>query len=180
MRSAGEISGKAINDTMKKAWQNEAMLQADLRHGWVKYGADREAYIPVVAAGERASCIHYTQNDQEIDQQDLILVDAGAEYGGYLTDISRAWPASGQFSEPQRDLYQAVLNVEKACIKMCTAASRNSIQTIHMESITLMQAELRNLGFNLVEGDVERFLYPHRVGHHIGPRNSRLRFPGWL
>lgn len=168
MRRVGQISGRAYADAMKKQWTDEATLQAYLRYGWIKHGAEREAYVPVIAGGNRASCIHYTQNNRSIDQQDLVLVDAGAELGGYLTDISRAWPASGKFSEPQRDLYQAVLNVEKACIKLCTSDSSHSIQTIHMESIDLMKMELRNLGFNLVEGDVERYLYPHRVGHHIG------------
>ena len=168
MRRAGQISGRAINDAMKQRWDNEAHLQANLRYGWIRHGAEREAYVPVVAAGDRASCIHYTQNNQDIDPSDLIFVDAGAEVGGYLTDISRAWPASGKFSEPQKDLYEAVLNVEKACIKMCTSRSRHSIQTIHLESINLMKMELRNLGFSLVEGDIERNLYPHRVGHHIG------------
>lgn len=168
MRKAGQISGRVFNDAMKQQWANEAQLQAELRYGWVRHGAEREAYVPVVASGERANCIHYTFNNQVINPQDLIFVDAGAEIGGYLTDISRAWPASGMFNEPQKDLYQAVLNVEKACIKMCNAKSRNSIQTIHTESVALMKIELRNLGFHLAEGDVERYLYPHRVGHHIG------------
>lgn len=168
MRKIGQISGRTYVDAMKQSWSNEAALQAELRHGWIRHGAEREGYVPVVAAGQRANCIHYTQNDQLIKPDELIFVDAGAELGGYLTDISRAWPASGTFSEPQRDLYQAVLNVEKACIKMCTAESGHSLQTIHMESVDLLKIELRNLGFNLVEGDIERYLYPHRVGHHIG------------
>ncbi|CCG82664.1 Putative uncharacterized protein [Taphrina deformans PYCC 5710] len=168
LRRVGQISGRVYNDAMRRSWTNEADLQAELRHGWIKHGAEREAYVPVVAGGDRASCIHYTQNNRLIGEGEMIFVDAGAELGGYLTDISRAWPASGKFSEPQRDLYQAVLNVEKACVKMCTQDSAHSIQTIHMESIELMKIELRNLGFKLVEGDVERYLYPHRVGHHIG------------
>lgn len=168
MRKVGQISGRAYVDAMRQSWTSEAALQAELRHGWVRHGAEREGYVPVVAAGARANCIHYTQNDQLIKPDELIFVDAGAELGGYLTDISRAWPASGKFSEPQRDLYQAVLNVEKACIKMCTADSGHSLQTIHLESLDLLKMELRNLGFNLVEGDIERYLYPHRVGHHIG------------
>lgn len=168
MRRVGQMSGRAYVDAMKQAWTSESDLQADLRHGWIRHGAQREAYVPVVAAGDRSGCIHYTQNNQQIKPDDMIFVDAGAEFGGYLTDISRAWPASGRFTEPQRDLYQAVLNVEKACIKMCTADSGHSIQTIHLESMDLMKMELRNLGFNLVEGDLERYLYPHRVGHHIG------------
>lgn len=168
MRRVGQISGRAYVDAMRQPWTSESALQAELRHGWVRHGAQREAYVPVVAGGARAGCIHYTQNNQLINDQDMIFVDAGAELGGYLTDISRAWPASGKFAEPQRDLYQAVLNVEKACVRMCTANSGHSIQTIHNESVELMKMELRNLGFSLVEGDIERFLYPHRVGHHIG------------
>lgn len=170
MRRAGQITGRVFNEVMAHPrWTSEADLQAALRYGWVTHGGEREAYVPVVAGGPRATCIHYTQNDQLLDASELVLVDAGAEVGGYLTDVSRAWPvATAKFSEPQRDLYEAVLNVEKACIKMCTAASAHSLQTIHMESVELMKTELKQLHFNLVEGDVERYLYPHRVGHHIG------------
>ncbi|ORY81454.1 metallopeptidase [Protomyces lactucae-debilis] len=167
MRQAGQFSGRAFNDTMSQGWTSEAAVQAELRHRFVKHGAHREGYVPVVASGDHALAIHYTANVDRIKPDSLIFVDAGAELGGYLTDISRAWPAAGIFSEAQRDLYQAVLNVEKACIELCVTSRNHSIHSLHHESTRLMKMELRNLGFSIVEGDVEK-LFPHRLGHHIG------------
>jgi intermediate cleaving peptidase 55 len=80
---------------------------------------------------------------------DLVLVDCGGEYNNYASDITRTWPVNGKFTEPQRELYQAVLNVNKACIKLCTEANSLSLHGIHSQSVKLMKQELQNIGFSV-------------------------------
>lgn len=97
-----------------------------------------------------------------------MLVDCGGEYNGYASDITRTWPVNGKFSDPQKKLYQAVLNVNKACIKLCTESHNMSLHGIHDVSVKLMKQELDKIGFPVKSGDVERVLYPHHVGHYLG------------
>lgn len=78
-----------------------------------------------------------------------MLVDCGGEYNGYASDITRTWPVNGKFTEPQKELYQAVLNVNKACIKLCTEAKSVSLHGIHSQSVKLMKEELQKIGFNV-------------------------------
>lgn len=88
------------------------------------------------------------------------------QYGGYSADISRAWPINGKFTDPQRDLYQAILNVEKACIKLCTPSY--SLESIHRASVEYFAVELRNIGLSTSMHDLQSILYPHYIGHHLG------------
>lgn len=78
-----------------------------------------------------------------------MLVDCGGEYNGYASDITRTWPVNGKFSEAQRELYQAVLNVNKACIKLCTESNNISLHGIHTQSVKIMKQELDKIGFSV-------------------------------
>ena len=98
----------------------------------------------------------------------MVLVDAGGVYEGYVADITRTWPVENKFTAPQRDLYQAVLNVQRACIKMCFEEGSKTLDSIHRESIDLLTRELKNLSFNLSYRDVEKTLYSHHISHHVG------------
>lgn len=80
-------------------------------------GASFMAYPPVVAAGQNATTIHYVNNNQRIVDGEMVLMDAGCEYGGYASDITRTWPVNGRFSEPQRVLYEVVLRLQKDLIR---------------------------------------------------------------
>jgi intermediate cleaving peptidase 55 len=114
-----------------------------------------------------ALTLHYTRNDDVLRDGDLVLVDAGGRYGGYCADISRTWPVNGKFTGPQRDLYQAVLNVNKACIELCTESSGYSLSDLHAKSEELLYSELTNAGLKLTRHQL-RELYPHYIGHHLG------------
>lgn len=168
MRRAGQISGRAFNQAFAQRFKNERTLQAFLEYKFISGGCDKSAYIPVVAAGSNALCIHYTRNDDVIYDDEMILVDAAGSLGGYCSDISRTWPASGVFSMAQRDLYEAVLNVQRKCISLCKASSGYSLHDIHEKSTEYMTMELRNVGFHgIQQWDVNK-LYPHYIGHHLG------------
>ncbi|KAI8325641.1 hypothetical protein GQ54DRAFT_295243 [Martensiomyces pterosporus] len=128
----------------------------------------RPAYVPVFASGEHALCMHYVQNSGPVRDGDLILVDAGAEYASYASDVTRTFPVNGRFSAPQRDLYSALLSVQEQMIKLCHAASGYSLNEIHRRSTSMLAAELRQIGFSASARDIDDHLYPHHISHYLG------------
>jgi intermediate cleaving peptidase 55 len=120
MKRSGQISSKAFVESMKwtKPGHSEAQLWAKLDYECRMRGSSMLAYVPVVASGPNALSMHYVRNDMEMKDGQLVLVDGGGEYNGYASDITRTWPVNGKFTEPQRELYQVVLNVNKSCIKV--------------------------------------------------------------
>ncbi|CAG8580392.1 17802_t:CDS:10 [Funneliformis caledonium] len=170
MKKAGQITGKAFIEAMKftKPGLSEHDLSAKIEFECRIRGAQYLAYVPVVAGGINALTMHYVRNDMPLRNGDLVLMDAGGEYHGYASDVTRTWPINGKFSPPQRELYEAVLNVNRKCIKLCTEKQTISLNGVHEQSVQFMKEELTDLGFHLVEGDVDRVLYPHHVGHYLG------------
>lgn len=167
MRKAGQISGRAITEAMKRPWTKEKDLHAFLDYQFIINGCDGPAYIPVIAGGDRGNCIHYTVNNSTFNENEFILIDAGGEYGTYITDISRTWPASGKFSPAQRDLYEAVLKVQRTSVSLCRADANMSLDDIHGVTVRGLVNELRKIGFNVDMGSISQ-LFPHHVGHYIG------------
>lgn len=78
----------------------------------------------------------------------MVLVDAGGEYGGYITDITRTWPVNGKFSEAQRDLYNMVLGVQRSCVSMCREDATTTLDAVHRIATNGLQDGLRSLGFD--------------------------------
>lgn len=104
------------------------------------------------------------------------------ESGTYISDITRTWPVNGKFTGPQRDLYNAVLNVHRSCISLCRADAGNSLDQLHRIAENGLKDQLKQLGFD-VSGDVRaepyytglrltaqtmNVLFPHHVGHYVG------------
>ncbi|KAJ2851504.1 aminopeptidase [Coemansia brasiliensis] len=182
MREAGRISSAAFTAVMRacRPGLSEATLQSTFEHASRQSLVDagsatadlsaltRPAYVPVFAAGEHALCMHYVLNNGPLRDGDLVLADAGAEYAAYASDITRSFPVSGRFSEPQRDLYSAVLNVQEQMIRLCHASSGYSLNEIHRSSTSALIAELKQIGFHASERDVETRLYPHHIAHYLG------------
>ncbi|QUC21999.1 uncharacterized protein UV8b_06240 [Ustilaginoidea virens] len=167
MRKAGQMSGRAVTEAMRRGWMREKHLHAFLDHQFVLNGCDGPAYIPVVAGGDRANCIHYTVNNNTLEDGELVLVDAGGEYGAYITDISRTWPVSGKFSAAQRDLYEAVLRVQRSSVALCRESAAMSLEDIHGATARGLADQLQALGFDVDSRSIGR-LFPHHVGHYIG------------
>ena len=168
MRRAGQISGRAYNQAYAQRFRNERTLHSFLDYKFVSGGCDRSAYIPVVASGSNSLCIHYTRNDDVMYDDELVLVDASGSLGGYSSDISRTWPVSGKFSPAQRDLYEAVLNVQRKCIALCSASNMYSLNDIHEKSISFFKEELKNVGLPHMQSSSISRLYPHYIGHNLG------------
>ncbi|SCU82485.1 LANO_0B06414g1_1 [Lachancea nothofagi CBS 11611] len=168
MRRAGQISGRAYNQAYARRFRNERTLHSFLDYKFVSGGCDKSAYIPVVASGSNSLCIHYTRNDDVMYDDEMVLVDASGSLGGYCTDISRTWPVNGTFSPAQRDLYEAVLNVQRKCIELCKASGLYSLHDIHEKSIAFFKEELKNVGLPASQNSDVSKIYPHYIGHNLG------------
>ncbi|KAH9921540.1 peptidase M24, structural domain-containing protein [Epithele typhae] len=171
MRQAADISANAHNKTMRftEPGISEHAVAAHFEYLCAREGSQRPAYVPVVASGPNALIIHYTSNNQLIADHEMVLIDAGCEYNGYASDITRTFPANGKFTPEQAALYTAVLEVQKHLITLCTEEADMSIMHLHRESSSKLRRELDRIGFNfpLGSGSLDT-LYPHLVGHPVG------------
>lgn len=167
MRLAGKYSGRAFTNAIRKQWTKEKNLGAYFDYDFKVQGCEATAYVPVIAGGKNALCIHYVRNDDVLRDSEVVLVDAGGEYGGYIADITRTWPVNGKFSDPQKDLYEAILRVQRSSISLCTEASNMTLDRIHDITETGLKDALKGLGFDM-SGNALNILFPHHVGHYIG------------
>lgn len=167
MRLAGKFSGRAFTNAMRRSFSKEKDLWAYIEYDFKNSGCEAPAYLPVVAGGQNANCIHYVRNDDVFKGDELVLVDAGGEYGGYIADITRTWPVSGKFSAAQKDLYEMILNVQRSSVSLCRASSNMSLDKIHSVTESGLRDGLKSLGFD-VSGNNVGVLFPHHVSHYIG------------
>jgi intermediate cleaving peptidase 55 len=167
MRLAGRISGRAFTNAMRRRWTKEKDLWAFLDYDFKVGGCEATAYIPVIAGGQNALSIHYVRNDDVLQDSDIVLVDAGGEYGGYIADITRSWPVNGKFSDAQRDLYEAILQVQRSSVSLCRESANMTLDKIHQVTENGLKDALKQLGFDM-SGAALDILFPHHVGHYIG------------
>ncbi|GAA5882105.1 hypothetical protein JCM16303_005606 [Sporobolomyces ruberrimus] len=177
MKRAADISSQGHSDVMRICGSDsrrnltENGLVSRFEYTTSSLGSPRPAYVPVCASGENALTIHYIANNQPIKEGDLVMLDAGCEYGGYASDITRTFPVSGKFTPPQKALYSAVLRIHRHLLALCQDPSKShslTLEQLHKVSVDLTREELRDLGFNLKGGELERVLYPHFVSHPLG------------
>jgi Xaa-Pro aminopeptidase len=167
MRRSAGIAAEAMTMCMSAtnrsgATSSEHELSALFEYECRTRGAQRMAYPPVVASGSDATTIHYSRNDKQLVPGDLLLVDAGCEYYGYCSDVTRTWPVGGRFEGANRDVYEAVLETHAALLRACVPG--NTLRQLHHMSVDMLRDALRSLG---LEGDYKTF-YPHSVGHWLG------------
>ena len=150
----------------------EYQLQAEIEHVFRWHGAAAPAYESIVAGGANACVLHYIENDDVVQDGDLVLVDAGAEFALYAGDISRTFPASGRFSKPQRALYELVLHAQNRAIEAVRPGV--SLEDIHRSVVRDLTAGLIRQG--VLKGPLEARLadhgiapyYPHATSHWLG------------
>lgn len=123
------------------------------------------AYTPIVAGGKNACILHYTNNNQVLNNGDLLLIDAGCEVDGYASDITRTFPINGKFSKAQRQIYQIVLDASVAAID-CIKPGEIVIKP-HQVASKIIQQGLIDLGILQKDGDLSQF-YMHGTGHWLG------------
>ena len=174
MQRAADIAAEAHVEAMKSVrpglmeYEVEAMLEAYFR----KHGASGSSYTSIIGGGGNATVLHYIDNKDQLKDGDLLLVDAGAEYKGYASDITRTFPINGKFSDAQRDIYDLVLKCQKSCVDMVRPGVR--LEDLKTHSVEVLTEGLVELG--LLKGDPKKLIeekkymqfYMHNLGHYLG------------
>lgn len=174
MRDAAKISAAAHKHLMKtcRPGMYEYQLEAEFNYRCMTAGARHQAYPSIVGGGNNACVLHYVENKDKLNEGDLVLIDAGCELDCYASDITRTLPVNGCFSEPQRQLYQLVLDAQSAAIEKVKPG--NHWNEPHDAAVRVLTRGLIKLGLlkgtpaRLIrEGAYKRF-YMHRTGHWLG------------
>jgi Xaa-Pro aminopeptidase len=174
MQTAADIAAEAHCEAMKavRPGMQEFEVEALIEQIFRRRGAAGPAYTSIVGAGPNATVLHYINNDGQLREGELLLVDAGAEYKGYASDITRTFPINGRYSQPQRDNYDLVLKAQMACVEMVRPGVTHD--QLKQHSIEVLTEGMVELG--LLEGDPEQLIkdkkyekfYMHGLGHMLG------------
>ena len=175
LRKAVAVTGKGFRRVaqMVKPGVMEYEVQAEFAHEFLRNRCDF-AYTPIIASGANSCVLHYVQNDQECKKGDMLLLDVGASYANYNADCTRTIPVSGRFTKRQRQVYDAVLRVQRASIQSATVGKIH--RDWQRESQVMMNEELLKLGL-LKRSDIKnqsedepacRKYYMHGLGHSLG------------
>ncbi|MGB1090592.1 MAG: Xaa-Pro aminopeptidase [Oceanobacter sp.] len=174
MQEAADISAEAHIEAMKAVRPGvfEYQLEAEMMRIFMASGSRWPAYPSIVGAGENACILHYTTNTAEIQDGDLVLIDAGCELDYYASDITRTFPANGRFTDEQKALYQLVLDAQYAAIDEVKAG--NNWEHPHEAAVQVLVSGLVELGLlkgkveELIEAGEYRRFYMHKTGHWLG------------
>lgn len=174
MRRAAEVSANGHVKAMQncRAGLYEYQIEAEIVHHFMDNGLRAVAYPSIVATGNNACTLHYTENTGQLKDGDLLLIDAGAECDHYAADITRTFPVSGRFTEPQKQLYQLVLDAQAAALAQIKPGLPWNLA--HDASVEVITKGLLSLG--LLKGRVKKLIkdekykqfYMHRIGHWLG------------
>ncbi|MDX2246486.1 MAG: aminopeptidase P N-terminal domain-containing protein [Bacteroidia bacterium] len=166
MRKAINISAIAQKEVMKAmhSGMSESEVQGIHEFVYKKYGAEYEGYPSIVGAGENGCILHYTENIRPRLNNDLVLMDLGAEYHGYTADVTRTIPASGRFSPEQKALYDLVYEAQEAAFAACKPG--NSFSAPHIAAKKIIDTGLANLG--IIQKDSFHTYFPHGTSHFLG------------
>jgi Xaa-Pro aminopeptidase len=174
MQTAADIAAEAHCEAMKaaKPGMQEYQLEALIEQIFRRRGAAAPAYTSIIGGGANATVLHYINNDGQLRDGDLLLVDAGAEYKGYASDITRTFPINGRYTKPQRDIYDLVLKAQMACVEMVRPGVTHD--QLKQRSIEILTEGMVELG--LLQGKTEKLIeekkyekfYMHGLGHMLG------------
>jgi len=176
MRHASFVSSIAHEAAMRSSMsgRTENQIQAIIEGFFVFAGTSGWAYPSIVGCGENATILHYKENDSVCGDDEIILIDAGSEFRGYASDITRSWPISGKFTEPQRELYQLVLDSQEAAIAECRVgnpfnAPHEAAKRVLAEGLIKLGVITQSLEDSLDHDNGQlRNWYMHNTSHWIG------------
>ena len=174
IRKALSITETAHHHAMKccSVGMREYELQAEYEYMFKKSGAYSDAYTTIIAGGNNANTLHYIKNDETLKNGDLVLVDAGCEYGFYASDITRTYPVNGTFSPAQKELYEMILEVQLKIIKAIKPnGSKKALQALSERLLTEGMVSLGILDGHvktIMDEKVHKKYYPHGIGHWMG------------
>ena len=163
---------RILDFTKPGVWEYE--VEAEFIHEFIRNRSKKFAYTPIIASGNNANVLHYIENNQQCKAGDLMLLDVGAEYANYSSDMTRTIPVSGRFSDRQKAVYNAVNNVKNEATKLLVPGTIWA--DYHIEVGKIMTSELLNLGL-LDKADVQnenpdwpayKKYFMHGTSHHMG------------
>lgn len=176
LQMACDITNSAFRRVLKfvKPGVKEFEIEAEFIHEFLRKGSRGFAYEPIIASGANSCVLHYIENNKACKAGDILLLDVGAEYGNYNADMTRTIPVSGKFPKRQKDVYNAVLRIKRAAIKML----KPGVQYFdyHQEVQKITEAELIKLKL-IDKTDLKKqnpvkplFMkyFMHGTGHHLG------------
>ncbi|TNE63809.1 MAG: M24 family metallopeptidase [Bacteroidetes bacterium] len=176
LRECTTITGKAFQQVLQfvqpGVWEYE--VEAEIIHAFIRNRATGHAYSPIVASGKNACTLHYIDNNQQCHDGDMLLLDFGCEYANYAADLTRSIPVSGVFSNRQRVVYQAVLQVLREARNLLVPG--NTLDEYNREVGRIMESALIDLGL-LSREDIKnqekqkpayKKYFMHGVSHHLG------------
>ena len=174
LRAAVGISGAGHRHAMRQCQPGmlEYELAAEIEHVFHRLGSPSVAYPSIVGGGANGCILHYTENDAELRDGDLVLIDAGAEVGAYAGDITRTLPVNGVFSPAQREIYEVVLASQEAAIAAMQVG--RSVADYHDEAVRVLVDGLLDLKIlsgkrdAVIEQGSYKAFYMHRTGHWLG------------
>ncbi len=176
MQQACSITEKGfrriLNFIKPGVWEYE--IEAEYAHEFIRHQSKGFAYTPIIASGQNANVLHYTENNKQCKAGALVLMDVAAEYGNYSSDMTRTVPVSGRFTARQKAVYQAVLKVKKEATQLLIPGTL--WKEFHIEVGKIMTSELVQLGL-LDKADLQnetpekpayKKYFMHGTAHHIG------------
>jgi Xaa-Pro aminopeptidase len=186
LRRAIEITVIAHREAMRaiEPGMNEFEIQALIEYTFRRNGADRPAFASIVGSGPNSTTLHYNENDRYMERGDVVVIDIGASYRGYAADITRTLPVSGTFTQPQREIYQLVLDAQLSAERQARPGA--PARLMEDSSFAVLARGLARLGlidgpdavFDAAPGGCRRALregcsqvslfYMHGLGHGIG------------
>lgn len=173
MRKAAKISVQAHINAMKKCEPGlyEYELEAEFLFEFKRSGASW-AYSSIVGGGENGCILHYTENNAELKNKELVLIDAGAEYQGYAADITRTFPVNGKYTIPQQEIYEVVLQAQEAAFAKVKPG--NHWNDPHDAAVRVLTKGMVEIGLlkgkpaQLIKDSGYMKYYMHRTGHWLG------------
>ena len=173
---ACDITEQAFRRVLKfvRPGVKEYEIEAEYLHEFVRQGSRGFAYEPIIASGKNACVLHYLDNHDDCQAGEVLMMDVGAEYARYYADMSRSIPVSGRFTDRQKDVYNAVLRVQREAMALLRPG--NTIKAYHQEVGKIMESELIGLGLldaqHVKQQDEKKPLYRkyfmHGTSHHLG------------
>jgi len=174
MRKAAKIAANAHKRAMSvcQPGMMEYQIEAEILHEFMRNGARSAAYPSIVGTGANSCILHYTENTDELKDGDILLIDAGAEYGNYASDISRTFPVNGHYSREQRQIYELVLEANLAAIAQVKPGKHWNDP--HDTAVHILTEGLLSLGIlkgklsTLIKDQEYKKYFMHRTGHWLG------------
>jgi Xaa-Pro aminopeptidase len=176
IRQAAAIAGAAFRRLLgfirPEVWEFE--IEAEIVHELLRRRSRGPAFQTIVASGAGACTLHYVKNDRQCRDGELVLIDFGAEYANYNSDLTRTLPVNGRFTPRQRQVYDAVLRIQKAAVQMLRPG--NTLEAYHAEVGRAAESELAGLGLldpaalpsQPKDNPLYKKFFPHGTSHHLG------------